>query len=106
MMSQTLTPKEAIASWECPVARTMHKPGTNGMCKGDTCAAWRYLPLLANDPAFKSAVQREIEAMHADSGQSKDLLHKAAVARVTADPSAYSVPGHHERGYCGLGSRP
>lgn len=103
---QTLTPDDARKTWECPVARVMAKPGSGGMCKGDTCAAWRFLPLMADDPSFKSAVQREIEALHAETGKAKAVVHNAAVARVAADPSAYSIPGHHERGYCGMGGKP
>ena len=104
-MTQTLTPEDAAKTWECPNARIRKDPG-NGMCIADKCAAWRFLPLMANDPAFKSAVQREIEALHQKTDKSKAGLHAQAVARITADPSAYSIPGHHERGYCGLGGKP
>jgi hypothetical protein len=97
----SLTPEDAAKTWECPVARTFADPSK--MCRGPKCAAWRFLPLMADDPAFKSAVAREIEEMHKATGKGKAALHKAAVARVAADPSLYSIPGHHERGYCGLG---
>lgn len=103
-MTQTLTPDEASKAWQCPMARTFADPMK--MCRGDACAMWRFLPLNADDPAFTSAVQREVDAMHQETGKAKNLLHKAAVKRVMADPSRYSIPGHHEVGYCGLGGRP
>jgi len=111
-MIQTLSPEEARNAWDCPVARVMAHPGNGGKCKGETCAAWRFLPLSASDPAFQSAVQREILLMEKEKGDrvsspsARAVKRKAAVARVMSDPCAYSIPGHHERGYCGLGGQP
>jgi hypothetical protein len=102
---KTLTPADAREQWECPMARTFAKPETR-FCRGDTCAAWRFLKLLASDPAFQTAVQREVALLKEETGKSADGCHKQAVARVAADPSAYNIPGHHERGYCGLGGPP
>lgn len=105
---QTATPEDAAKRWECPLARTMHRPGENGMCKGDRCAAWRYLPMLASDPPVVSAIQREMQAMAEEAGEKKApaTYHKKAVERVMRDPSAYAIPAHHERGYCGLAGKP
>lgn len=110
--TQTMTPEEAAKRLECPLARVMHKAGESGMCKGDACAAWRYLPLLASDPSVVSAIKREL-LLIADEYEdakgrrpSNDLLHKQAVERVMRDPSAYCIPSHHERGFCGLGGHP
>lgn len=101
---QTAKPEDAIKRWECPVGRTFADAGR--MCRGDKCAAWRYLPIMASDASFKGAVQREIKAMEQEQNRSAHLLHQDAVARVAADPSAYCIPSHHERGYCGLGGKP
>jgi hypothetical protein len=118
-MTQTLTPEEAGKRLLCPLARTFAMKEASAFCRGPSCAAWRFLPILANDPAFKGAVQREIAFMQAEAEKEADeaqargekrptvpsahLFHQAAVARVAADPSAYCIPAHHERGYCGVG---
>lgn len=106
---QTMTPEDAAKRLECPLARVMHKAGENGMCKGAKCAVWRFLPMLASDPPIVSAIQREMAAIAEERGDKKpapSTLHKEAVARVMRDPSAYAIPAHHERGYCGFGGRP
>jgi hypothetical protein len=104
---QTATPEDAAKRWECPVARTFGKTDTP-MCRGPRCAAWRFLPLLASDPSIVSAVQREMQAIADEQGEKKPAAtyHKKAVERVMRDPSAYAIPSHHERGFCGLGPKP
>lgn len=112
---QTATPEDAAKRWLCPMGRTFADP--DKMCRGADCAAWRFLPIMSSDETFKGAVQREIAAIrevmeaekkagHRSQVPSADTLHKQAVARVAADPAAYCIPSHHERGYCGLGGRP
>lgn len=114
---QTMTPEEAAQTLLCPVARVMTKPGDGGRCIGASCAAWRFLPIMVSDATFKGAVQREIGCIRKEYEDRKakgekgpvpsdNLLHQQAVARVAADPSAYCIPAHHERGYCGLGGKP
>ncbi|MGC0225179.1 hypothetical protein [Pseudooceanicola nitratireducens] len=93
----------------CPVSRVFGVEPVAG-CRGPECAAWRWLPLMSNDPRFVSAVQREIAALMAsrkDGGKdAKDpnIYHKTAVERVTKDPYAYTFPDpEKDRGYCGFG---
>lgn len=112
----TMTTTEAKAKMLCPLARTFGDPSTK-TCRADGCAIWRFLPIMADDALFKSAVQREIALMTAEAEKqveagarktvpSRNLLHTDAVKRVAADPQAYNVPSHHHRGYCGLGGKP
>ena len=101
---QTATPEDAAKRWECPMGRTFAEPGK--MCRGPKCAAWRFLPLLASDPSIVAAVAREMRAIEQESGGHKANYHKQAVERVMRDPSAYAIPAHHERGFCGLGAKP
>lgn len=103
---QTMTPAEAAKKLECPVARTFGKTDT-AMCRGDRCAVWRFLPMDMDDAPIKSAIQREMQAIADERGkQVSPIFHKEAVKRVMADPSAYAIPAHHERGFCGLGGKP
>lgn len=101
--SHLLTPEAAQETWVCPVARTFgDKPTVH--CRGDVCPLWRWKPLLATDPRFTSAIQREIEMLSAEKPKvDRNLLHKEAVAKVTNNPRDYMIPTEPEVGYCGLG---
>ncbi|MBR9823064.1 MAG: hypothetical protein GYB51_18945 [Rhodobacteraceae bacterium] len=103
----SLHPDEAGKQWKCPLDRTFGSAKASNYCQGAACAVWRWMPMAANDPRFMSAVQREIAALQAEEPtKSKDGLHKKAVARVAADPAAFTFPNETDRGYCGLGGKP
>lgn len=95
----------------CPHARAFGLPPEKlqAGCRGPDCAMWRWLPMMADDPRFMSAVQREIAALMASrKGEKKptdpNVYHKTAVERVTKDPYAYTFPDpEKDRGYCGMG---
>lgn len=94
----------------CPLARTFGAEKLSAKCRGAECAAWRWLPMSAGDPRFMSAVKRE-EGLLAAEAKEKDgkehnlsKFHNKAVARVKADPNAFTYPdSEKDRGYCGMG---
>lgn len=101
--SHCLTPEDARETWVCPVARTF---GDNPIknCRGDACPVWRWRPLLAADPRFTSAINREIEMLKGEKPNvTPAVLHKEAVAKVTNNPQDYMIPEGPEVGFCGLG---
>ncbi|MBT9385509.1 hypothetical protein KM176_16665 [Pseudooceanicola sp. CBS1P-1] len=103
-MMTSLHPEDAAKQWRCPLAKTFGAAKVTGFCAGDACAVWRWMPMSANDPRFVSAVQREIASLQeANPKATKVALHKQAVARVMADPNAFTFPNETDRGYCGLG---
>lgn len=104
-MTNFLTPDEAREKALCPLSRTFGTDKLSAKCRGEACALWRWKPRLASDPEFVAAVRREIACMQQDGeGSDAKLLHKAAVERVTRNPSGYGVVSTH--GYCGLGGLP
>lgn len=95
------TPAQARETWPCPLARTFaEKKGHN--CMADHCPIWRWIPLSANDPAFKEAVSAEMKVIADERGKKPGpIFHKEAVARVMRQKDM--TPTH---GYCGLGGTP
>lgn len=102
--SHCLTPEDARAKWLCPLARTFGEAKVEANCRGDDCPVWRWRPLMAVDPRFTSAINREIEFLAGEKPNVKrELLHKEAVAKVHNNPRDYMIPEGPEVGYCGLG---
>tara|TARA_R110000868_G_scaffold237132_9_gene491647 strand:+ start:46404 stop:46748 length:345 start_codon:yes stop_codon:yes gene_type:complete len=103
----SLHPTEAAKQWKCPLSRTFGVPKASVGCIGADCAVWRWMPMSAEDPRFTSAVAREIAFLQTENPKtSAALLHKQAVAKVMADPNAYTFPNESDRGFCGLGGKP
>lgn len=94
-----LTPEQAAVSYLCPLARTfiIHAGSSlsGGGCKGPACAAWRWQPILADDPRFIAALKL--------AKKTQELDHQKAVAYVMANREALGVPTKPEKGFCGLG---
>lgn len=104
-MNHITTPSEASAEWPCPLGRTFHPP--RDTCRGSDCPLWRWLPIPATDPAFQSAIAREMSVIASEKGsKSTSGYHKQAVENVMRDPKAYGVKVEPVRGWCGLGGRP
>lgn len=80
----------------CPISRTFAEPVK--VCRGDACPLWRWIPLLATEPAFKAAISKAIS-----DGLNK---HPAAVRHVMENRADYGLPTEPYRGFCGLGGRP
>lgn len=102
--------------FKCPVARTFDG-GKRATCDGDACILWRWKAIPSNDHRFISAINRTQTDMHAthealeakkDKPTSKAAasFHKAAVAKVAAQPWDFMFMTDEDRGYCGLGSAP
>jgi hypothetical protein len=108
-MSNSHTPAEAAERLRCPLAATFGGD-LQAKCRGDGCAAWRWLPVMANDPRFESAIKREIACLQkeaSDAGKkepSANLLHQKAVAKINKNPAGYGITSTH--GYCGVGGPP
>lgn len=102
------TPEEA-RKMPCPLGRTFSEP--RATCIADDCPLWRWRGLVATDPRYHSAIQRYIATKSVElreAGEkvpSEALLHKEAVAVVSARPLEHHTPDRPERGYCGLGGR-
>lgn len=92
----TMTP-ESAAETLCPLARTFSLPQAQKGCHGPSCALWRWLPIMADRPAFVAAIKKEIAG---------GITHKAAVSKIMADRAAYGIPTKPERGFCGAGGQP
>lgn len=107
------TPKEAAADLRCPLARTFGDDDLDANCRGAGCAVWRWTPIPASDPRFKTAITAEMNRLHAAhkaenplSDRKANGFHQQAVANVNADPAAHGAPTGPEKGYCGLGGEP
>ncbi|MEL6467070.1 MAG: hypothetical protein AAFQ58_19080 [Pseudomonadota bacterium] len=107
-MSQYLTPAEASENWLCPLARTFGAAKAEKGCQGAACALWRTKKILASDPAFVSAVKREMAFQAQQEAEQtgkpakpSTSYHKSAVATVGRDPEGHGVVA--TEGYCGLG---
>lgn len=97
-----IAPSEtARTSWPCPFARLWGDDKVDRHCRGDACPMWRWVPLNADDPAFKAAISKKMK----DLGGSP-VHHKAAVAWVMENRETLGLPTMPTHGYCGAGGKP
>ena len=97
-----VTEKEAKERW-CPFAQfgsgcnrklaESSEPLSACMCIASQCMAWRWMPLMADQP-FMDAIKDRMES----SGDS----HPKAVKYVRTHLSDYGLPDKPFRGICGL----
>lgn len=100
-----LRPEDAIKR-PCPFARTFSEKH-GGNCEADDCLMWRWLAPPASDPAFQSAIKREMACIAQERGAKNAAgFHKQAVKNVMRDPEAYGVDLKPKRGWCGLAGKP
>ena len=95
------SPDTARAEWPCPLSRLWGEDTVNPRCRGDACPLWRWVPLDANDPAFKAAVGAKMKELGGGPG-----YHKQAVAYVMENRAALGLPERPTDGFCGMGGRP
>jgi hypothetical protein len=94
----TMTPAEA-AETLCPHARTFALPQAQKGCHGPACALWRWVPIMADHPAFVAAMaQHKSEAPH--------VPHPVRVKHIMENREHYGIPTKPERGFCGAGGQP
>lgn len=90
----TATPTEA-RQWPCPLARARAGGEGDGRCIVDACPVWRWVPLPANDPRFKAAIQQ--------AQKDQQIDHKKAVEYVMKHRAELGLPTAPEVGFCGVG---
>lgn len=102
-----ITPADARESFPCPVARTFAtKIGPN--CDAESCIAWRWVPLSADNPALKAAISKAAHDMAAEAGKagSAVMYHQKAVRHVMDNRADLGLPTKPTHGFCGLAGAP
>ena len=93
----TLRTPEQSRLLTCPIARVSGLNPTPSKCQAQDCMFWRWEPVPADHPAFLAARAKLMQ---------DGMAHKAAVAQIMADRSAYGVPTSPTHGFCGMAGRP
>lgn len=86
------TEEEAKERW-CPFARNEEPGEWQSCCTASSCMAWRWQPLMADEPFMNAVKQRMDEAGD---------IHSKAVKYVRANLAEYGLPDKPFRGICGL----
>ena len=90
-----IDPKTA-SNFSCP--QSMGRSPCAISCVGTGCAAWRWYPLQASDPAFAAAIRKKIT--------DDKFEHNKAVKFVMDNREALGLPTKPTHGYCGIAGKP
>lgn len=96
MTNNVITPKEANKLLCC-------QGGASGeTCVADRCMAWRWLPLMTDEPGFLDAIKQKKEELQKKDKRLPQAAHNAAAKYVNENRKEFGLRTEVYQGFCGL----